>query len=458
MAKLVSVTGLGFGDEGKGATVDWACRNKLPQGSKPAVVIRHNGGPQCSHAVITPEGRTHLFHQFGSGTLAGAATYLDQDVIIDPIALEAEGKSLEKKTEREVFLDLFIHPDCMLTTMFQRLFNHAAVQGRTSTCGFGVGATRKLYLENPEANITVKDLYGGAPDLYRRLGWLRDRLCYLAYEMNVDASLLRATKVEEVYSALNRAAETIFKHNSLRKSIIQARVTSLYVYEGAQGVLLDQDYGFQPYTTWSDLTSYSVSKSIAYHNLHRTGLDQIEHWGVIRAYHTRHGDGPFPTELSSSTRVDRCNPSNQYQGAFRFGRFDSVLMRYAVQSYEQTQALTGIVINHMDEYPRDEQVVTNYSHEDHSQLHMRVAWKSGAFNPAQHPCRLSSESIGAYLQKVNERPSEYKVQRVTEAEFPQYVSELTRKPVVLTGHGPTHADKEVCTVIPVSLQKKESVA
>ena len=273
MVRLFSVSGLGFGDEGKGATVDWICRNKVPQGSKPAMVIRHNGGPQCSHAVITPEGHTHLFHQFGSGTLAGASTYLDRDVIIDPVAMEAEGKSLEKKTDREVFLDMFIHPECMLTTMFQRLFNHAAAGMRTNTCGFGVGATRKLYLENPAANLTAIDLYSHAGnEFYRRLKWLRDRLLYIAYETNIDATLLRRTTVDEVYTPLMQAAEVIFKHHPPQHSLMRARVTDLYVFEGAQGMLLDQEYGFQPYTTWSDLSSHSVKQSMAYHDLDRKSV------------------------------------------------------------------------------------------------------------------------------------------------------------------------------------------
>ena len=79
MKRAIITVGLGFGDEGKGATVDFLAR-KL----EADLVVRYCGGSQAGHNVQLPDGRRHTFSQFGAGTLAAARTYLGPNVIIDP--------------------------------------------------------------------------------------------------------------------------------------------------------------------------------------------------------------------------------------------------------------------------------------------------------------------------------------------------------------------------------------
>src|SRR5436853_217291 len=86
MKRAIITVGLGFGDEGKGATVDFLARHY-----EAALVVRYCGGSQAGHNVELPDGRRHTFSQFGAGTLAGTSrrpgTYLGPNVVIDPPAL-----------------------------------------------------------------------------------------------------------------------------------------------------------------------------------------------------------------------------------------------------------------------------------------------------------------------------------------------------------------------------------
>jgi adenylosuccinate synthase len=445
MARVFSVAGLGFGDEGKGATVDWICRNTPSSSQK--LVIRYNGGPQCSHAVVLPESNAmHRFHQFGSGTLAGAATYLDSGMIVDPIELVAEAKQLEALTDKTAFVDLYMHPRCPVSTIFHRLLNQAQSKNKTDTCGFGVGVVRALCLKyGAETILTIENLYNmKPPELYQKLKWLRDAMVFVAYEANVDATQLRAVDVDAATSALQAAAEKMFQYH--RPLWRVPEFPDVYVFEGAQGFLLDQDYGFQPHTTWSDLSSYAVVQSMKYHNLYHTY--QRELWGVVRSYATRHGDGPLPTESDQVDIVDQANPHNKYQGYLRSGLFDSVLFRYAVKYYQNAEPLTGIVINHMDQYPRCELVVDRYGYCGMDELDAQ--WTSDYY-----PCRQTSEHLTRVLASAWQCSADQKSRRIEESAFAQYVADLSRKPVVLIGRGPTHADRTACNIIPVSLEEKE---
>jgi adenylosuccinate synthase len=106
--------------------------------------------------------------------------------------------------------------------------------------------------------------------------------------------------------------------------------TEDFLFEGAQGVLLDETYGFHPYTTWSTTTPKNAQTL-----LDEIGYSQpLERLGVLRAYAVRHGPGPFPTEDGDLTALlppERHNCYGDWQGVFRVGWFDAVLARYAIE-------------------------------------------------------------------------------------------------------------------------------
>ena len=90
MKKAYIVTGLGFGDEGKGTIVDYLTKEK-----DASLIVKFNGGPQAAHNVHTIDGKHHTFSQFGSGSFhPGVKTYLSKYVSVDPLAMLEEGKVL----------------------------------------------------------------------------------------------------------------------------------------------------------------------------------------------------------------------------------------------------------------------------------------------------------------------------------------------------------------------------
>jgi adenylosuccinate synthase len=119
------------------------------------------------------------------------------------------------------------------------------------------------------------------------------------------------------------------------------------LFEGAQGVLLDEWRGFHPHTTWSSINTTAVECVAA-----RFGIEApIEHYGVLRSYLTRHGAGPLPThdESLDARLPEPHNQSDGWQGRFRRGHPDAVLLRYALES---VGALSGLFIGHLDVFQR----------------------------------------------------------------------------------------------------------
>src|SRR3954468_257297 len=121
MRRAIITVGLGFGDEGKGATVDFLVR-KL----EADLVVRYCGGSQAGHNVELPDGRRHTFSQFGAGTLAAPApprTFLGPNVIIDPPALAREARHLTELGVHDPTRLLTIHPRCLVATPWHQALN-----------------------------------------------------------------------------------------------------------------------------------------------------------------------------------------------------------------------------------------------------------------------------------------------------------------------------------------------
>jgi adenylosuccinate synthase len=119
------------------------------------------------------------------------------------------------------------------------------------------------------------------------------------------------------------------------------------VFEGAQGVLLDEWVGFHPFTTWSTCTWQNAEELLHEHGSPHPAF----RLGVLRTYATRHGAGPFPTEARDlpPTRTVEHNSEGPWQGAFRSGWFDAVLARYALLAAGGAE---GLALTHLDRVPK----------------------------------------------------------------------------------------------------------
>ncbi|WP_280342182.1 adenylosuccinate synthetase, partial [Nocardia neocaledoniensis] len=148
------VVDLGFGDAGKGATVDWLCAPEADLGV--AAVVRFNGGAQAAHNVVA-DGRHHTFAQFGAGTFHGVPTLLSRHMLVEPMALAAESERLAALGVRDPLGLLAIDGRALLTTPIHIAANRAREDARGSSrhgsCGRGIGETAWYALEHEAPTV-----------------------------------------------------------------------------------------------------------------------------------------------------------------------------------------------------------------------------------------------------------------------------------------------------------------
>lgn len=349
--RYVSLLGLGFGDCGKGLFTDALSRHWQAH-----TVVRFNGGAQAGHNVVLPDGRHHTFSQFGAATFQpGVATVLAAPVVVHPTALQVEQQVLQRHGVRDALARLLIDGRCRVTTPFHqaagRLREWAEGHG---SCGVGVGETVRQALAAPAAALRYGDLADTALAL-DKLEALRAQLQLAfadspatsgaaAQELAVLADPQIARRWLDLAQALVRAVPPA------DRDAIAARLArpGTVLFEGAQGVLLDEWRGFHPHTSWSTVSTAAVEAVLA-----DAGIGApVRHLGVLRSYLTRHGTGPLPTADAALDRLaEPHNADDGWQGAFRRGQPDAVLLRYALDA---VGPLDGLLASHLDAFERVE--------------------------------------------------------------------------------------------------------
>lgn len=355
MPRLVSLLGLGFGDCGKGQFTDALARRWQAH-----TVVRFNGGAQAGHNVVLPDGRQHTFSQFSAGTLVpDVATVLAYPVIVHPGALGVELARLSSIGVDDAYRRLLIDRRCRVTTPFHqaagRLRELLRGSGAHGSCGVGVGETVRHALERPEEVLRYGDLARPALAM-RKLQRIRCQLeaefvafgeaCERVPAMVTEYRLLADEPAGEAW--LSRVDGLLRVLPPVSPETIADRLArpGTVLFEGAQGVLLDEWRGFHPHTTWSSVHPRAVATVAADYGC----TTRVEHLGVLRTYLTRHGHGPFPTaDPALDVLPEPHNGDQCWQGRFRRGHPDGVLLRYAL---EVTGRLDGLLVSHLDAFQR----------------------------------------------------------------------------------------------------------
>lgn len=312
---IKAVIGANYGDEGKGKMVDYFTQQMQEMSTNP-LVVRYNGGCQAAHTVVRDKIR-HVFSQYGSGSLLGACTYLDKHVLVNPAKLVIEREILSQKCEVP---RMYIHKDCRVTTLYDEAMNvvRGKTQGGNASCGCGIWET--IYRDDLGPSITINDFVenslGYISDILREIKefYLKQlpRGEYADMFMDIaDRNMYAYTKHIEMFKKLLH--NTYFVMDTIKE--LGCRNV---IFEGAQGLLLTDEYGLYPYTTPS-----SPSMGRILNILERSDFDysDVEAIYCTRSYVTRHGDGPFIDQLDT-TFDDPTNVPNQYQGTLRFGTLD----------------------------------------------------------------------------------------------------------------------------------------
>lgn len=337
------VLGLGFGDEGKGLVTDL-----LSYQHSNALVIRFCGGHQAGHTVVDSAGNRHVFSSFGAGTLRNVPTYWSSFCTFSP---DAAVKEYEKLVSLGKIPLLFVDKLALVTTFYDLLFNRLLEKSRTphGSCGVGFGTT----IERNErfCKFFVQDL------LHPAIAKVRLKVVRQYYENQLV--ILSQALQEEFYSYSEQDITDTFLANVedvLRftkvvseRDFFEKSSFENYIFEGAQGILLDMDFGFFPNVTRSSTTSKNALSLIK--NNH---LPKPEIYYVTRAYQTRHGAGYMTNEslpLKLQLTGEETNVFNPYQGAFRKSVLDIDLLNYALdcdKNYSQA-AKNHLVLTCLDQ-------------------------------------------------------------------------------------------------------------
>lgn len=366
MGKQIKVVvGANFGDEGKGLMTDYFC-NELSQNGD-VLNIRHNGGAQAGHTVVSPDGKRHVFSHFGAGSFnPHVATYLSKDFILNPILFCKELDTL--KNEFHMYPKVYINKACRVTVPYDMMINQIAERARGAarhgSCGVGINETvlryRTTMFGYPQDKLLSVERILSTPldhillDIRKR--YVPARLEKLGVN-NITLKEYELINSDVIIYNWIKQLEEMLAYCMLIDDGIVGSYDNL-VFEGAQGLLLDNDYkAFAPHLTTSKTGSHNPKNILIDSGL--TDVDTVVCY-VTRSYFTRHGAGPFPTECTKNTLFDaniedQTNHTNEFQGDFRYGYFDKSLFSeacfadscYLSDAFKRLNS--SIAVTHLDE-------------------------------------------------------------------------------------------------------------
>ncbi len=289
MRNTVLVLGTQWGDEGKGKIIDFLAE-------KSDIVVRYNGGNNAGHTVKVGEDIFKL-HIMPSGCVQGKKCIIGNGLVIDPDILIGEIDSL-KKTGRNP--DLMISGKAHVILEHHKIFDagreREAGKGKIGTTGRGIGPAYSDKAKRTEA-LRVHDLVGeNFREKINNILELKKHDLVRFGVINSESELDDyKEKIAEKYS---RYADVLRPYAGNVPKAVNTAIESgkNVLFEGAQGTLLDVDHGTYPYVTSSNSTAGGVCTGTG------VGPDKIGNIiGVVKAYTTRVGEGPFPTELTGET-------------------------------------------------------------------------------------------------------------------------------------------------------------
>ena len=333
MSNIV-IVGAQWGDEGKGKIADTLAE-------KSDLIVRYQGGNNAGHTLVV-DGKKTFLHLVPSGVLhKHTECVIGHGVVLDPVALDQEVTRLQESGIEISGKNLFVSESCTIITSYHKLLDVA----RENTTSEKIGTTGKGIGPAYEDKVSRKGIK--FKHLFDK-DFLRVRLELALVEKESLFKVLYKIdypSLEEELERLYLLGQKLKQHSADTFSIIDKAMTKgkNVVYEGAQGVLLDVDYGTYPFVTSSNTSVAGVysGATTAGHN-----LDHVI--GITKAYVTRVGEGPFPTEL-----FDAIGEFIQYKGGEigvttgrirRCGWLDLPLLKYSAKCSN----LTSIAITKVD--------------------------------------------------------------------------------------------------------------
>ena len=334
MAQNVVVLGTQWGDEGKGKIVDLLT-------DKASYVVRYQGGHNAGHTLVV-NGKKQVLRLIPSGILRGSCTcVIGNGVVLSPEALLGEIKELEDKGVN-VRDRMVISPACPLILPYHVAIDRSreAKLGKKAigTTGRGIGPTYEDKVARRA--VRVGDLF----NMDQFASKLETVMEYHNFCLTKFYGVEPVSYEEVLESCKAYAKEILPMVHDVTSLLAKARVNGEKImFEGAQGTFLDIDQGTYPYVTSSNTVAGGVSTGAGF------GPRNIDYVvGIVKAYTTRVGGGPFPTELLDATGDYLCEKGMEYGSVTgrrrRCGWFDGVAMRRS----NQINSLSGLCITKLD--------------------------------------------------------------------------------------------------------------
>jgi len=334
MARNVVVIGTQWGDEGKGKIVDWLTDHA-------AAVVRFQGGHNAGHTLVIG-GRKTILRLIPSGILHGAVKcFIGNGVVVSPQALVEEIDELEKAGV-DVARQLRISEACALILphhiAIDQARERAKGEAKIGTTGRGIGPAYEDKVARRA--IRIQDLYA-RERFAAKLGEVLDYHNFVLrnyfkaetvpFQKTLDDTLAFADRLKPMVGDVSREINEMI------------RADQAILFEGAQAALLDVDHGTYPFVTSSNCVAGQAAAGAG------VGPGQLHYvLGVAKAYATRVGAGPFPTELDDEVGERLRVKGNEYGSVTgrprRCGWFDAAALKRAVQ----LNGITGLCITKLD--------------------------------------------------------------------------------------------------------------
>ncbi|MBZ0263104.1 adenylosuccinate synthase [bacterium] len=413
---VTAVVGCQWGDEGKGKVVDILS-------ARADVVARYQGGPNAGHTVVVAGDQT-ILHQIPSGILHDRTVCcLGNGVVIDPHTFFQE---MEELTDRGISVKnrLWISPQAHVIMPYHRAIDEAseaaAGNRKIGTTGRGIGPA---YTDKyNRTGMRVADLL--APDFeerFHRAIEAKNRILVELYK----ASPLDERLVLEEFLRFREQLKPFAKDVSV--VIYDAiRNKKNVILEGAQGTLLDIDHGTYPYVTSSNPTAGMAATGTGIGPRH---IDQV--LGVFKAYTTRVGNGPFPTEIMGDLQTSFREWGGEYGATTgrsrRCGWLDLVIAKYAarINSLDGWIITKLDVLSHLDEI----KVCTSYKYKGQIIEHFpSESWILKAVEPVYVTVKGWSKDISG-IREYGQLP-------VNCRNYLDYITEFTGVKINMVSVGP----------------------
>ncbi len=313
-----AIIGLQWGDEGKGKIVDFLA-------DKFDAVVRFQGGHNAGHTIKVGN-QTYKLNLLPSGVIRKKFSVIGSGVVVDPIALFKEIAKIEEAGIKITKENLVVADNaCLILSVhsqLDQLLESKKGAKKIGTTGRGIGPA---YEDRAGRRaIRVCDL----ADIKN----LRERLENLLFYHNLLRQSLgeEIVTVDQIISELEPIRELLLSYSCSAYEISKKLATKKVMFEGAQGALLDVSFGTFPFVTSSNIMAGQVAlgSCLGVADLHKTV-------GVLKAYTTRVGSGPFPTELNNEIgeflRIEGNEVGTVTGRNRRCGWFDAALVRQAIQ-------------------------------------------------------------------------------------------------------------------------------